>query len=141
VQVYGFFMYAHRLSLVLCGRDVPSGRKDVIMHTCDNPSCVNPAHLKIGTQKENMHDMIAKGRQHFPGCGGLNGERNPAAKLTAEKVMAMQDARGEGLSCRQMAERFGVSKTQAHRVLSGKSWKRAIAEHVRREILDKVPHA
>ena len=55
------------------GEDVPKGM--VIMHTCDNPPCCNPDHLRLGTHRDNAHDMIAKGRQrHVPALGKANGK-------------------------------------------------------------------
>lgn len=51
---------AHRYSYTLHRGSIPSGK--VVMHTCDVPACVNPAHLRIGTQRDNVHDAIAKGR-------------------------------------------------------------------------------
>ena len=65
-QGYGRFMYqkrlyfTHRLAMILSGVEIPDGM--VVMHTCDNPSCCNPAHLKVATQKDNMLDKAAKGR-------------------------------------------------------------------------------
>ena len=122
VQVYGFKMYAHRLSLVLVGRDIPQGRKEVVRHTCDNPACVNPDHLQVGTQAENMADMIRKGRQCFPGCGGLNGESNPAATITKETAKAIRDQYSQAEGYRKLATRFGISKTQAYRIVKSRSW-------------------
>ena len=63
---YGWFRLngmkrTHRLSVELDGRD-PTGM--YVLHTCDNPSCVNPEHLYVGTQKENVRDMIIRGRFH-----------------------------------------------------------------------------
>ena len=54
-------MYAHRLSLGLA-RGKPLDRGECALHRCDNPCCVNPAHLFVGTIKDNVHDMLAKGR-------------------------------------------------------------------------------
>ena len=54
-------MGAHRLSVIIDGRD-PSGK--YVCHTCDNPKCVNPTHLFLGTQQDNLNDMKSKGRKN-----------------------------------------------------------------------------
>src|SRR5690242_7834557 len=56
--------YAHRVAYVIATGDIPDGF--VVMHTCDVPACVNPAHLVLGTQAENLADCRAKGRQPKP---------------------------------------------------------------------------
>jgi predicted XRE-type DNA-binding protein len=60
----------------------------VVMHTCDNPPCVNPEHLRLGTQQENVDDMMKKGRHDF---GGLVGEEHGKAKLTSEDVLRIRE--------------------------------------------------
>lgn len=73
---YGRFVHrfvstwAHRFSFILRNGPIPDGF--VVMHTCDVPACVNPDHLRIGTQRENMNDMISKGR-HKPNYLGNPG--------------------------------------------------------------------
>jgi hypothetical protein len=59
IRVEGKLWQAHRYSTLLDGRD-PAGK--VVMHQCDNPSCVNPIHLLLGTQADNVYDMVAKRR-------------------------------------------------------------------------------
>ena len=71
---------AHRVSLLLSGVDVPSA--SVVLHLCDNRICVNPEHLRVGTQMDNMYDMIAKGRhshgdEHAARLVGKSGPKNP----------------------------------------------------------------
>lgn len=61
----GVSLLAHRLSLwAFCGKRIPAYPEAVVMHTCDNPRCINPNHLKLGTQIDNVRDCVSKGRHH-----------------------------------------------------------------------------
>ncbi len=74
---------AHRIAYELENGPVPSAV--VIRHRCENPKCVRPSHLVTGTQRDNMQDMIRRGRR---AC--FKGERHGNAKLTAAKVIAIR---------------------------------------------------
>lgn len=89
---------AHRLAASIYIRDPLPG--EVVCHRCDNPCCVNPAHLFIGTPRENTLDMLRKGR-------GTVGTRNASAKLTGRDVKIIRA--DEHTPARQLADRFGVS--------------------------------
>ena len=107
-QGYGHFrsgktrnpMKAHRFSYELYVGPVPEGL--IILHKCDNPSCVNPDHLFPGTQAENSADRNFKGRQ-------AKGEQNGKTKLTDEQVREMKRLRESGVSKEDVAQQFGVS--------------------------------
>jgi hypothetical protein len=71
-------IYAHRASYTVYKGDIPKGM--YVCHKCDTVSCVNPDHLFLGTQRDNMHDMIRKGRSG-------NGRKHPSTKLTEEEVL------------------------------------------------------
>ena len=87
-----------------------------ICHTCDNPSCVNPRHLFVGTSQDNHDDCVAKGRS-------LKGERHPMRKLTESDVLKIRDLRSSSrLSFGRLAEQFGISRTTAHRVCAKIIW-------------------
>lgn len=91
----------------------PGSKK--VCHTCDNPACVNPEHLWLGTQRDNVADCVTKGRQTR-----LAGGRNPQARLTVRQVKKIRlstEKSGE------LAERFGVTPSQIWRIRSGKQWK------------------
>ncbi len=98
---------AHRAAWMLVHGDIPDGM--VIMHACDNPSCVNHEHLRLGTQKDNIADMIAKKRQG----------RSPLQKLFPADIDAIHKMRSEGLTHRAIASRLGVSSSRICMHLNG----------------------
>src|SRR3990167_7115688 len=103
----------HRVSFELFIGEIPNGLW--VLHRCDNPMCVNPAHLFLGTNTDNVADMVAKGRQ-----AGALGERNHSAKLTASDVVAIRSERN--LTQCQLAQRFGVSQNAISLIVRRKSW-------------------
>ncbi len=113
---------AHRLAWVINShKSIPP--KMVIMHTCDNRACVNPSHLKLGTQYDNIHDSIAKGR-HGKGSVMVKGEDNINSKLTASQVTTMRDMHAkQGLSYRQLAKIYKVTAGNVCAVIKRRTWK------------------
>ncbi len=117
-QGYGRFsvdnklMYAHRFSYTIHNGEIPENL--FVMHTCDNPSCVNPRHLKVGTHQDNMDDKCAKNRQ-----ARMFGEDNPASKLTTEQVHDIRTKRIAGV---EFAELYGVDKSQISRIQNNLKW-------------------
>lgn len=113
MQCDGKMHGVHRIVCALDGRD-PFGK--VVMHTCDNPICVNPKHLVVGTQIENIADMHSKGRHAF-------GERNNS-KLTESEVLAMRkeyDAGGIGYIL--LGRKYGVNCETTKRIVKRINWK------------------
>lgn len=97
------------------GRPIPEGL--CVLHRCDNPPCVNPDHLFLGTKADNHADSVAKNRHSF-------GERNGMAKLTFREVRFIRKAYAAGLGThRKLADRFGVSQDTIWKVVRRKSWK------------------
>lgn len=105
---------ASRVSWELHFGPVPDGM--CVLHRCDVRRCVNPGHLFIGTQLDNIADCVKKGRN---GCSPRHGERNPAARLTVDEVLEIRDASGPN---RQIARRFGVSQVTVSKIKRGVSW-------------------
>lgn len=108
--------YAHRLAYEELVGPIVDGL--FVLHKCDNRRCVNPEHLFLGTQVDNMRDCSAKGRK--PGKR-LFGEENYAAKLSDAKIKIIRYV-GKSLSQQRLGDVFGVSQTMIGCVLRGKSW-------------------
>lgn len=107
--------YAHRFSWELHFGSIPEGK--VICHKCDNPSCLNPEHLFIGTQKDNLADMVKKNR-------GAHGERNGNTKLKEEEVIRI--FKWEGVK-KRIAEEYGISYQCVYDIKRGRRWARVTA--------------
>jgi hypothetical protein len=116
---------AHRLSWIIHNGPIPEGMR--VCHKCDEHlhpldtsyrACVNPDHLFLGTQRDNILDMERKGRgRHL----GVPGERNGCAKLTVDKVRQIR-AIGRSKPQSAIAREFGMTQTMVSRILNGKAW-------------------
>lgn len=105
---------AHRFAFVMFVRPLREG--EVVMHICDNPSCVNPAHLRAGTNAENTADMVAKGRAR-------DGEKGPA-KLTSDQVREIRRRAEAGETKATLAREFGLRPQSIGKIVLGRRWKR-----------------
>lgn len=116
---YGVFranwklIHAHRHSWELSNGPIP--KKMCVLHRCDNPSCVNPAHLFLGTMSDNTQDMIKKGR-HKTQCA----EVKIAAKLSRAEVLEIRSSVLSGVSA---ARKFKVSPSTISQIRLRKIWK------------------
>jgi len=105
----------HRVSYELTHGLIPDGLD--VLHRCDVRMCVNPAHLFLGTDLDNMADMVAKGRQTL-------GTRNAMAKLNAEKVRDIKKRCGaKEISQSAIAREYGVDQCTVVDILQGRTWK------------------
>jgi hypothetical protein len=106
---------AHRISWEIHFGPIPNGL--CVLHHCDNPPCVNPAHLFLGTRQDNSDDKMAKGRGGQP-----KGIRHPRAKMTDESVMEMRRLYAAGHTTRQLAQEFGLGKSSVWLACTRQTW-------------------
>lgn len=109
---------AHRISYELFIGKIPKNK--CVLHKCDNTFCVNPKHLFLGTQKENMLDMINKGRDFKR---PLLGSKHGNAKLTEEKVREIKIKLKHGISAKELAKIYNVTAINIRYIARGKGWK------------------
>lgn len=123
-------MSAHRVSYELAYGPIPDGLD--VLHICDNPSCVWPEHLRVGTHTDNMRDMALKGRGALGARNGrythpernTHGERSWTAKLTAADVVAIRARFVAGnITCAQLAREYGVDFKTISSIVQRRSWK------------------
>ena len=113
---------AHRVVWEFYRGEIPCGA--LLCHTCDNPNCVNPEHLFVGTQKDNMQDASAKGRHRSRLSPDTvpRGEGHWHSRLTAELVRAIRAQRLGGASQQMVADTFGVSRNCVSAIDCGRTW-------------------
>lgn len=118
----GYGQFGHDYRLVLAHRasyeahmgPIPPG--SVVCHRCDNPACINPTHLFVGSQSENLRDMRTKGR-------GTQGESVPASKLTAADVAEIRRDFASGTHIDVLTARYPVGRRTIYKVVERRSWK------------------
>lgn len=115
IRVNGKMMKAHRASYVAARGEIKSGMK--VLHRCDVRCCVNPDHLFLGTQRDNVRDMFHKCR-----AANVHGERNPNSKLTHEQV---SEIKRSALGCVALSKEYGVSASIISAIKLGKNWRHA----------------
>lgn len=115
VPEHGKTVRAHRYSYELFVGTIPDGM--VLLHCCDRPKCVNFKHLSVGTNSDNMQDMIKKLR-------GMHGEKCHRAKLTETDVRRIRQMVKEGLMSQvAIAKMFNITPTHVSYIASNKTWK------------------
>ena len=116
---YGCFWWnkkqhqSHRISWLI---KYGAGSDKLLLHSCDNPNCVNPDHLREGTQADNIKDKMIRNRQ-------AKGEKNGQAKLTEEQVLAMKEKyETGGHSLAGLGREYGISVTAVMYIVTGRNW-------------------
>lgn len=118
---YGMFgikrkiMRAHRVAYILANGSIPKGL--LVCHSCDNPLCVNPDHLWVGTQEDNMNDARKKGRM-------LKGEENGNSRLSDNIVQIIRNDYSAGrMNQYELAKRFNVSQRNISKIVRYETWR------------------
>lgn len=104
---------AHRVSYLMNVGAIPDGLD--VRHCCDNPACVRPGHLELGTDQDNTNDKVSRGRQRGP-----RGERAPASKLTEDQVLAILDDQRTQAA---IAAEYGVTQGAVSAIKCRRNWK------------------
>lgn len=130
VTIEGVIINTHRLAYFIHYKIDPKDK--LVCHSCDNPKCVNPKHLWLGTEEDNRKDMYLK-RRNARGDSSTyrkypekrkHGEKNCCAKLTEENVLEIKTLYASGDYYQMdLARKFGVSQTAIWYILNGRNWK------------------
>jgi len=114
-------LLAHRVRYEL-EANVVLAKEQHVCHKCDNPKCVNPDHLFLGTHADNMRDKASKGRARGPAPESCIGERNRMAKLNFGKVLVMRALLERGAMIKDVALFSGVNRATVRDVKCGRKW-------------------
>lgn len=117
VAFRGKVSLAHRVAFEVANGPIPDGL--FVLHKCDVRACVNPSHLFLGTQAENMADMAAKGRSRNR---DNRGDRHAMAKLNSAEVLVIAERLKSGESSAALGREFGVGRTAIVKIKLGESW-------------------
>ena len=114
INIDGKEIKAHRFSWIIYRGEIPDDK--CVLHKCDVPACVNPAHLFVGTQLDNVRDCVQKGRHRL-----MRGEENGNAKITWKQVAEIRKI-GSRIPQTTLARQFGVSQRIISLVLRRQAW-------------------
>ena len=106
---------AHRVSWQLHNGPIPTGLH--VLHHCDNPPCIRPDHLFLGTNRDNAQDAAVKGRR-----ASMRGTNNNAARLSPEAARAIRNRVALGAPQRAVAADYGVAPQTVWRIVHGETW-------------------
>src|SRR5262252_2328820 len=114
LNVDGYPMLAHRVAYLVKYGSIPEGM--FVLHKCDHPWCVNPAHLFLGTQSDNLQDMYDKGRDRKR---GLKGSEHHRAKVDEVIVRAIRQSNESDI---ELGKHYGISRVTVNDIRKRRSW-------------------
>lgn len=113
---------AHRITYRHFKGEIPSGK--FVCHTCDIPSCCNPDHMFIGTNQDNVNDMVRKKRNSPPPRNPhVVGSVHPLAKLNEDQVLEIRDLYRRGWLQKDLAQQYGVARQTISKIVNNKRFK------------------
>ena len=125
---HGKYSMLHRVAYAKkVGKDLEEILQVVVRHTCDNPRCVNPAHLVCGTSSDNTRDCVERGRHknnlsNIRHTNRKRGEEQLNSRWTEEEVLDMRQAWATGEKQTSIARRYGCRQTDVSRIVNRKVW-------------------
>ena len=121
---YGYLKFkykntlAHRAAYETWVGTIPPGKH--VLHSCDNPPCINPGHLRVGTNQDNANDRVSRDRVAFGSSSGMS-------KIVEQDVREIRDLYASGLFFqREIGEMYGLSQTMIGHIVRGTYWRRVI---------------
>lgn len=114
IKYLGKNWLTHRLAYFLCVNDIPEGL--CVLHSCDNPGCINPEHLFLGTHQDNKDDCMAKDRHAY-------GNKIGNSRLTPDKVQEIRKLLGDGATILDIADQYGIGRTTVWNIRYDRTWR------------------
>jgi len=124
VSIKGKLQLVHRIAWILIYGEIPEGLR--VCHRCDNRRCINPKHLFLGTDTDNVKDMWQKDRNNH------KGEHNPFAKLTDEEVRQIKKLLSQNEPVKKIANLYNVKPIAIYHIKEGHNW-----SHIKSTIADR----
>lgn len=129
---YGWFgingenKLAHRVAKIIWDGEEKEGMQ--VLHSCDNPACCNPNHLRWGTQEENIQDCVDRGRKTDPPRNSslppvMRGEDNPSSVMSWSKVRDLRRDWSKGEKGRYLSDKYGISISTVYQIVNYRTWK------------------
>lgn len=118
IRLNGVRYYAHRASWIIHYGEIPEGL--LVCHHCDNPPCVNPSHLFLGTTQDNVNDKMNKGRYR---AGHVSGEDHPNSRFNWEIINKIRKSYAEGVTQQELADKYNTSQAYIGKIIKNIWWK------------------